>query len=128
MHLPSWASPTRSVLPAIAMLTVLASEPVLAQTEVEPEVYSAWRAMRQLDCARCHGADYNGNVGPSLLESARTRTQEEFKRLVLEGNAARGMPPYASVQLAVDNVDGMYAYFKGRVDGSVPAGSLRRQQ
>jgi mono/diheme cytochrome c family protein len=122
----SWASPTRSLLPALAALAGLAAGPAAAQTAIDPQIYSAWRAMRQLDCARCHGADYTGNVGPSLLESARTRSPEEFKRLVLEGNTARGMPPYASVALAVKNVDGMYAYFRGRADGSIPAGSLKK--
>ena len=127
MSLSSWASPTRCLLLALAAAAGLAAALVMAQTAVDAQIYSAWRAMRQLDCARCHGADYTGNVGPSLLESARTRTLAEFKRLVLEGNTARGMPPYASVALAANNVEGMYAYFRGRADGSIPAGPLKRE-
>jgi mono/diheme cytochrome c family protein len=94
---------------------------------VSPPIFAAWQAMRQLDCARCHGRDYTGSVGGSLLEAARTRSREEFKRLVLEGTLERGMPPYSSVSLAVDNVDGMYDYLRGRADGTIPSGTLTRE-
>jgi mono/diheme cytochrome c family protein len=95
-----------------------------AQARVDASIHAAWQAMRQLDCARCHGRDYTGSVGGSLLESARTQTREEFVRLVLEGNPGRGMPPYGSVPLAVKNADGMYAYLRGRASGTIPAGPL----
>ena len=98
-----------------------------AETRVDPAVYAAWRAIRQLDCARCHGRDYTGSVGGSLLESARTRSRDEFVRLVLDGNPTRGMPPYRGITLAVENADGMYAYFRGRADGTLPAGTLVRE-
>ena len=91
---------------------------------MDAAIYAAWRAMRQLDCARCHGRDYTGSVGGSLLESASTRTREEFVRLVLEGNSSRGMPAYGSVALAVENAPGMYAYLRGRANGTIPAGTL----
>jgi cytochrome c55X len=98
-----------------------------AQTPVDARIYAAWQAMRQLDCARCHGRDYTGSVGGSLLESARTRSRDEFLRLVLDGNPTRGMPPYGGVALAVENADGMYAYFRGRANGTIPAGALVRE-
>jgi len=98
-----------------------------AQGRVDPVIYAGWQAMRQLDCARCHGRDYTGSVGGSLLESARTRTREEFVRLVLEGNASRGMPPYRGVALAVENAEGIYAYLRGRADDTIPAGTLVRE-
>jgi len=98
-----------------------------ALTRVDPAIYAAWQAMRQLDCARCHGRDYTGSVGGSLLESARTRSRDEFVRLLLEGNPARGMPPYGSVALAVENAEGMYAYFRGRESGTLPSGTLVRE-
>ncbi len=108
----------------LAFAGMMASGAPSAEADPPAKVYDAWRAMRQLDCARCHGRDYTGSSGPSLLESARTRTRDEFVRLVLEGDPARGMPPYRAIRLAVDNADGMYAYFRGRVDGSIPAGTL----
>ena len=123
---------TRAVSSLLLTLAVLV--PVLvppgtaeAQTPVDARIYTAWQAMRQLDCARCHGRDYTGSVGGSLLESARTRSRDEFVRLVLDGNPTRGMPPYRGITLAVENADGMYAYFRGRADGTIPAGTLVRE-
>ena len=115
----------RGLLLTLAM--VVPPGAAAAETRVDPAVYAAWRAMRQLDCARCHGHDYTGSVGGSLLESARTRSKDEFVRLVLDGVPARGMPPYRSVALAVENADGMYAYFRGRASGAIPAGTLVRE-
>ncbi|HKC44923.1 MAG TPA: cytochrome c [Burkholderiales bacterium] len=114
-----------ALLLALALLVPLHA--AAAETSAAPAVYAAWRAIRQLDCARCHGRDYTGSVGGSLLESARTRSRDEFVRLVLDGNPTRGMPPYRSITLAVENADGMYAYFRGRADGTVPAGTLVRE-
>ena len=111
-----------SVLLAVAVL--LPPNAADAETRVDAAIYAAWRAMRQLDCARCHGRDYTGSVGGSLLESARTRSRDEFVRLVLDGNLTRGMPPYGGIALAVENVDGMYAYLRGRANGTIPAGTL----
>ena len=34
------------------------------------------------------------------------------------------MPPYKSVARVVDNIDGIYNYFRGLADGSIPAGPL----
>lgn len=98
-----------------------------AERRVNPAVLAGWQAMRQLDCARCHGRDYTGSVGGSLLEFARTRSRDEFRRVVLEGNVARGMPPYGSVPRAVENIDGMYDYLRGRADGTIPSGTLIRE-
>jgi len=114
-----------ALLLALALLVPL--HVAAAETSADPAVYAAWRAIRQLDCARCHGRDYTGSVGGSLLESARTRSRDEFVRLVLDGNPTRGMPPYRGITLAVENADGMYAYFRGRADGTVPAGTLVRE-
>lgn len=110
----------------VAGLLAVASAAAAADERVDPAIYAAWQAIRQLDCARCHGHAYTGSAAPSLLESARTRSRDEFVRLVLEGDAPRGMPPYRGVALAVENAEGMYAYFRGRADGTIPAGSLRR--
>jgi hypothetical protein len=107
--------------------TPVSADPAEAARRVNPGIFVAWQAMRQLDCARCHGRDYTGSVGGSLLEAARTRSREEFKRLVLEGNVARGMPPYSGVPLATENVEGMYDYLRGRADGAIQNGTLIRE-
>ncbi|MDQ3194801.1 MAG: hypothetical protein M3Q32_00110 [Pseudomonadota bacterium] len=84
-----------------------------------PFVRSTARAVvRALDCARCHGE-------PSLLTSVKERDAESFKRLSLEGNAGRGMPPYKSNERAIKNIDAIHAFFKGLADGTVPKGNLK---
>jgi hypothetical protein len=37
------------------------------------------------------------------------------------------MPPYSSVTLAAENVEGMYDYLRGRADGTIPSGTLIRE-
>jgi cytochrome c55X len=99
-------------------------EQVVKEAQAYRRVYDGWRAVRQLDCARCHGADYRGSVGPSLVDAVKSRTREDFTRVILEGNVERGMPPYKSVARVVDNLDGIYEYFRGLAAGTIPAGPL----
>jgi mono/diheme cytochrome c family protein len=120
----------RSLLPLVALAAsaALAGQlPYTVQdgTRVDARTYAGWRTLRQFDCARCHGPDYQGSVGPSLIESVRARSREEFIRLVLEGNPVRGMPPYGEVERVRDNVEGIYGYFRGRADGAIGPGRLR---
>lgn len=82
---------------------------------------AGFKTARALDCARCHGATYEGQVGPSLIESVKQRSAEDFKRLILEGNPGKGMPAYKDTKSAAENIDAMYAYFKGRADGTIEA-------
>jgi len=80
---------------------------------------TAFRTLRTLDCARCHGRDHEGPGAPSLVDYARAATREQFAAAVLEGNAARGMPPYRTNELAVATVGDLYAFFKARADGTL---------
>jgi hypothetical protein len=80
---------------------------------------TAFRTLRTLDCARCHGRDHEGPGAPSLVEHARLHGREQFAAAVLEGNAARGMPPYRSNALVVATVGDLYDYFKARADGRI---------
>jgi mono/diheme cytochrome c family protein len=101
--------------------------PYVAQdmTRVDARTLAGWRAVRQFDCARCHGAQYQGSVGPSLVEAARANTREQFVRLLLDGNRERGMPPYRDVRGVADNAEGIYGYFRGRADGNIGPGGLQ---
>jgi mono/diheme cytochrome c family protein len=94
-------------------------------TRVDARTLAGWRAVRQFDCARCHGAQYQGSLGPSLLEAARRTGRDEFVRLLLDGNPERGMPPYRSVRGVADNADGIYGYFRGRAEGAIAPGVLQ---
>jgi hypothetical protein len=87
-------------------------------------LYEGWKVMRQFDCQRCHGATYEGSVGPSLLRSASENAEDEFTRLLLEGNVERGMPAYQEVAPVAEKAPAIYAYVKARADGRIGSGRL----
>ena len=95
--------------------------PSAARPLDDPEVASAWRTLRAMDCARCHGGSYLGSSGPSIVEYARTQSREAFLRAVLDGEPARGMPGYRGNPLVQPAIGGIYRYFKGRADGVIKA-------
>jgi hypothetical protein len=81
------------------------------------DVIKGWKAWRAAACERCHGAEQQGMVGPSLIVSMGKLTKEEFVKTVLEGRLALGMPSHAFL---APKIDDLYAYLKGRSDGSIP--------
>lgn len=107
---------------ALMVHTVQAGEPANA---VPPEVYRGWQAVRQMDCARCHGKHYEGSSGPSLVAAAGVLNVEEFNRRVMDGIPERGMPPYGSVDLVRRNLPGIYQYFLGRARDVIAPGPLK---
>jgi mono/diheme cytochrome c family protein len=117
-----WSVPSRSEeQPTSEAVPYVARDSVA----VNARTYAGWRAVRQFDCARCHGAQYQGSIGPSLIESARVNTRARFVQLLLDGNRERGMPPYRAAQGIAENADGIYGYFRGRADGNIGIGVLR---
>ena len=78
-----------------------------------------------MDCARCHGSDWNGSVGPSILAYVRSQSKENFVRIVLEGNPAQGMPGYQGAARVADEIDAIYGYFKGVARGRDFGGKAR---
>lgn len=81
------------------------------------DVVKGWKTWRSAACERCHGPAQEGMVGPSLIESLKKLSKDEVRKTVLEGRIALGMPghPYLA-----DKFDDLYAYLKGRSDGSIP--------
>jgi cytochrome c55X len=102
--------------------TVAGASPPLTDVGIA----SAWRTLRAVNCARCHGKDYDGLVAPSIINYARETNREMFVRKVLDGDPLRGMPGYGGNPLIAENIDGIYRYFMGRADGSFS--SLSRSQ
>ncbi|MDH5538805.1 MAG: cytochrome c [Rhizobacter sp.] len=100
-------------------LASLCSPALAAGPLDDPAVATAWRTLRVMDCARCHGKGYHGSSGPSVVEYARTQSREMFVRAVLDGNPGRGMPGYRGNPLVEPAIDGIYRYFKGRADGLI---------
>ena len=87
-------APKSKLLILIGMATLaLAAEVVRAEDKVETKWYTVvdgykvdaktlagFRAWRAAACDRCHGANQEGSVGPSLLEALKVLTPEQFSR------------------------------------------------
>jgi cytochrome c55X len=121
--------PVCLALAAAVMLVVVqsarADDPVgeAAPALTDPGIISAWRTLRAADCARCHGKDYEGLAAPSIVDYARTQSRETFARMVLDGDAARGMPAYRLTPSIADHIDDIHRYFTGRADRTIQAES-----
>lgn len=139
----------RATLPVIALLPILAlaqeSKLAMAQTapaaaeaaagtafrvvdgnKVDPGTFNGWKTWRAMACDRCHGPNQEGLVGPSLVNSLQVLTKEEFVTTVSNGRPDKGMPNFGAVETLMKNIDGLYAYLKGRSDGVIKPGKLQK--
>ncbi|HSD59486.1 MAG TPA: c-type cytochrome [Burkholderiales bacterium] len=96
--------------------------------KVDAATLEGWRTWRALACERCHGANQQGMVGPSLIESMKKLSKEDFKKTILEGRPEKGMPNFNGSEQVTKNIDGLYAYLKGRSDGAIPPGKVEALQ
>jgi mono/diheme cytochrome c family protein len=86
---------------------------------VDRNTMNGFRAWRAAACDRCHGANQQGLVGPSLLESLKTLSKEDFVKTVTEGRLEKGMPSFKTSKMVMEHTDGLYAYLKGRSNGDI---------
>lgn len=87
--------------------------------KVDANTMEGFRAWRAAACDRCHGANQEGMVGPSLVNSLKTLPKEEFIKTVRDGRLEKGMQSFAASKVVMDNMDNLYAYLKGRSDGAI---------
>lgn len=87
----------------------------------DPGLAAAWQALRNIDCARCHGRHYDGLAAPSIVDYVRTQSHEKFDHIVLVGDPPRGMPGYQNNPLIADTIDDLYRYFQARASGRICA-------
>jgi len=87
--------------------------------KVDPNTMNGFRAWRAAACDRCHGANQEGMVGPSLIESMKTLSKEEFIKTVRDGRLDKGMTSFSSSKMVMDNMDNLFAYLKGRSNGDI---------
>lgn len=92
--------------------------------KVDAKTLAGWRTWRALACERCHGAEQEGLVGPSLKESLKVLTKEEFHETLMKGRPEKGMPPFNTSKMVNENWEGLYAYLKGRSNGDIKPGRL----
>jgi methanol metabolism-related c-type cytochrome len=96
--------------------------------KVDKKTFNGWRRYTE-SCLRCHGPDGAGSsYAPSLVDSAKRMTQDEFNEIVVNGrtnvNAANEnvMPPFGEVEDVVTYLDDIWAYLKARADGVLDRG------
>jgi mono/diheme cytochrome c family protein len=92
---------------------------VVDGTKVDDKTMQGFRAWRAAACDRCHGANQEGMVGPSLLDSLKVLSKDEFKKTITDGRLEKGMPSFGASQIVMNNLDSLYAYLKGRSDGAI---------
>jgi mono/diheme cytochrome c family protein len=94
---------------------------VVDGTKVDPGTLEGFRTWRAAACSRCHGANQEGLVGPSLINSLKTLSKQDFVTTVTNGRLEKGMPSFKESQMVMENIDHLYAYLKGRSDGAITA-------
>ncbi|MCI4427967.1 MAG: c-type cytochrome [Burkholderiales bacterium] len=87
--------------------------------KVDENTMKGFRTWRAAACDRCHGANQEGLVGPSLVNSMKTLTKEEFVITVRDGRLQKGMQSFGTSPQVMENMDHLYAYLKGRSDGAI---------
>jgi mono/diheme cytochrome c family protein len=92
--------------------------------KVDKVTLEGWRTWRALACERCHGARQEGLVGPALVESLKRLSKDEFRQTMMKGRPEKGMPNFDGSKMVTENLDGLYAYLKGRSDGAIRPGRL----
>jgi mono/diheme cytochrome c family protein len=121
-----WTLAALSGLPSASALAADATPYKVAQgNKVDAQTLSGWKTWRAMACERCHGAAQEGMVGPSLLNSLKVLSKDEFKATVLKGRIEKGMPNFDTSKMVSENIDNLYAYLKGRSDGAIEPGRLQ---
>jgi len=87
--------------------------------KVDANTMNGFRAWRAAACDRCHGANQEGLVGPSLIESLKTMSKDDFIKTVRDGRLDKGMVSWKNSKMVMDNIDNLYAYLKGRSNGDI---------
>jgi mono/diheme cytochrome c family protein len=128
-----------ALLAAIVVAAAGTSPMAMAQTaaplykvtdgyKVDAETMKGFRTWRAAACDRCHGANQEGMVGPSLVNSLKTLTKEEFVKTVRDGRLEKGMQSFGNSKQVMDNMDQLYAYLKGRSDGAITRAKVEEIQ
>ena len=98
---------------------------VVEGNKVDANTMKGFRTWRAAACDRCHGANQEGMVGPSLIASLKTLSKEDFAKTVRDGRAEKGMPSFGANPAVVENIEQLYAYLKGRSDGAITSAKVQ---
>jgi mono/diheme cytochrome c family protein len=94
--------------------------------KVDANTLQGFRTWRAAACDRCHGANQEGMVGPSLVNSLKTLSKEDFIKTVRDGRLEKGMQSFGNSKMVMDNIDNLYAYLKGRSDGAITRAKVEK--
>ena len=130
----------KSISAAIALsisATAIMLTPVPASADQPPGLYTVkdgnkvddktlegWKTWRAMACERCHGPEQEGLVGPSLVNSLKTLSKDDFHTTIKNGRPEKGMPNFGGVDLVQKNWENLYNYLKGRSEGKIAPGHL----
>ena len=126
----------RRVMPTLVALLVVgvchaADAPlykVVDGYKVDAKTMDGFRAWRAAACDRCHGANQEGLVGPSLITSLKTLSKDEFVKTVMNGRPNTQMVAFSGNTTVTKNIDALYAYLKGRSDGAITKARVEAAQ
>jgi mono/diheme cytochrome c family protein len=96
--------------------------------KVDPNTLLGFRTWRSAACDRCHGANQEGLVGPSLVNSLKTLSKDEFVQVVTKGRPNTQMVSFAGNAEVMKNLDQLYGYLKGRSDGAITKARVEAMQ
>jgi mono/diheme cytochrome c family protein len=92
---------------------------VIDGTRVDKSTAAGFRIWRAAACDRCHGANQEGSVGPSLIDSLKHLSKQEFIDTVTRGRLDKGMPSFSENTELIQNIDHLYAYLKARSNNDI---------
>ncbi len=92
---------------------------VVDGNKVDEYTLTGFRTWRSAACDRCHGANQEGMVGPSLVESLKVLSKDDFITTLTNGRPEKGMPQWKENPTVMNNINQLYAYLKGRSDGAI---------
>ena len=120
MKIPKWM--LAALAASVCAAPVAADDPLYSVVDgfkVDANTMQGFRTWRAAACDRCHGPNQEGLVGPSLLNSLKVLTKEEFIKTVTDGRLEKGMVSFKESPIVMGNLDALYAYLKGRSDGAI---------
>jgi len=96
--------------------------------KVDPNTLLGFKTWRSAACDRCHGANQEGLVGPSLVTSLKTLSKDEFVQVVTKGRPNTQMVSFSGNAEVMKNLDQLYGYLKGRSDGAITKARVEAMQ
>ena len=87
--------------------------------KVDPNTLMGFKTWRAAACDRCHGANQEGLVGPSLVNSLKVLSKDDFVKTVTNGRPNTQMVAFSGNAEVMKNINQLYAYLKGRSDGAI---------